>query len=70
MSDYSYVARKACGCMVGATVDDPAHKKDVAREIAEWVREGLTIERVTHDVVRKEFMGSKCPHEPKQESMF
>jgi hypothetical protein len=72
MSDngYSYVARKSCGCMVAAVVDDAAHKRDVAREMAAWVRDGLTVERVTHDVVRAEFVGRKCPHVEQQLSLF
>ncbi len=41
-----YVAMKPCGCVVAAAVDNPEHKKDTAKDIAKWVRDGLTIQRL------------------------
>lgn len=66
MSDnYSYVARRWCGCIVAAVVDDPdndkAIRRVVAREVADWIAGGYTVERVPHDVVRREF-NSSCKH--------
>ena len=43
----SYIGRKVCGCVVAVIVDSDEHRKDTAREIAAWMRDGLTIERVT-----------------------
>jgi NADPH:quinone reductase-like Zn-dependent oxidoreductase len=59
-----YVGIKNCGCMVAAMVDNPEHKKDTAKEIAKWIREGLTIERVTAEYVRENF--KKCNHDMKK----
>jgi len=49
----TYIARKSCGCVVFAMVDEPnpsdAYKKDMAKELAGCIKRGLTIERVTVD---------------------
>lgn len=66
----SFVARKPCGCMVGAVV---AVHVDAGEAVAKWIKEGLTIETVDHEVVRREFMGSECPHgehQPQQIALF
>lgn len=60
-TEFSYIGRKACGCVVAAIVDDPNHKRDVASFLSEMVRADLTVERVTHDYVR-EHLTFKCPH--------
>lgn len=62
----AYVARKKCGCICGAIVDDPSMARDIELALVSWVRERLTIDRVSNDVVRAEFVGWNCPHEPKQ----
>lgn len=64
MTDMAYVAKKPCGCICSAVVDEPNHKRDVAKDVAEWIREGLTIEHVTVQHVRENFVGWQCPHEP------
>lgn len=64
MKEYeSYIGRKSCGCIVLAIVDDPDHKKDIAKEIAKAIKGGLTIERVTCQYVRENM--KRCPHEEK-----
>ena len=55
----AYVGRQECGCIIAATVDNPAHKNHVANDLAEWVRDGLTIERLTLEEAREQF-GCKC----------
>lgn len=60
MSDMAYIGRKACGCCVAAAVDKPEHRKDTAKHVAQWVRSGLTIERVPVDDARKAL--KKCEH--------
>ena len=57
---FAYVARRPCGCMIAAAVDDPKYAKDNAKEISRWIRDGLTIERVSVERVRAEF--KSCPH--------
>ena len=61
MEDFSYIGRKSCDCVVCAIVDMPDHKGDVAREVARWIKEGLTVERVTLDYAREHFV-TECPH--------
>lgn len=62
-----YVARCTCGCgaLVFASVDEPgqtmARRADTAKEIANLVRDGYTIERMTVGEVRKSAFGCKQP---------
>ena len=48
----AYVAWMDCGCLGMATVDEPVHAKSNAKVIAEHVRYGHRIERVTVDEAR------------------
>jgi len=64
----SYIARKSCGCIAAAVVDDPADKEFVARKIAEWVRQGFAVERVYSPYVNEHW--GTCPHEPHQKTLF
>ena len=59
-TNMAYIARKSCGCMVAAAVDEPDHREDTANEIAEWIRAGLTVERVTVDYVRANWRTCAC----------
>jgi len=54
----SYVARKPCGCVSMAIVDNPDHKGEVAREVAKAVRLGETVDRLPVEDVRT--MPWKC----------
>jgi len=56
----SYVGRKQCGCLVFAVVDVPGREKETAKDVAEAIRDGLTIERVTTEYVRVNFTSCKC----------
>lgn len=49
----AYIGRAPCGCIRMAVVDDPNHKRDVAREIANAVKHGEAVERVTCEYVRQ-----------------
>jgi hypothetical protein len=57
---YSYIGRCECGEMVAAIVDNPERSREVAKQVSDWIRDGLTIERVTHDVVRSSFSHCRC----------
>lgn len=46
-----------CGRLVYAIVDSPDRKRDVAKGIAEAVRDGCRVERMTCDAVRKAAWG-------------
>lgn len=43
---YCYIAVKKCGCIVGFSVDDKRIKKDTSVSVAQWIKDGLTVERV------------------------
>ncbi len=55
----TYIARCKCGCggIVFATVDNPNHATDVAKDVAEAIRDGYAVERSTAAVVRSEPFG-------------
>jgi len=57
----AYIARTACcKAVVAAIVDEPAHKRDVSREVGCWIRDGLTVERVPSDQVGALFGSCTC----------
>jgi len=58
MSD-AYIALRPCGCIVGAIVDRPELWEDCAKDVAEWIRAGLRIERRICEEVRT--TPWKCP---------
>lgn len=65
----SYVAKKPCGCVVGAVVDD-RDGKFLKKVIGDWVGQGLIIEHVTHEYVRENFSVGPCPHESRQQPLL
>ena len=46
---HCYVGFKTCGCAVAAVVDD---SPDVSKDVAKFIRHGLTIERKTIEETR------------------
>lgn len=57
---WCYVGRrKSCGCIVAAAVDTPGDEKETAKFVAERITEGLTIDRMRAEDVRKSF---GCDH--------
>ncbi len=74
MSDgFAYIGRAPCGCIRSACVDNEiVGKKDVAKAVAEMVRYGLTVDRVTIEDVRadKTWKGcEKCDPPAKQKNL-
>lgn len=62
-SKFCYVGIKDCGCTVAAVVDDAKtkkEKKELASDVAGFVRSGLTIERKTVEWVRENLSGCRC----------
>mgnify|MGYP006935480711 CR=1 FL=1 len=63
MEELDYVARFPGMPGYGAwCVDSPTHKKDTAKTIADWIRRGATVERVTTEAARAgmlEYMEAK-----------
>ena len=73
MSDIMcYIGIKKCGCVVAACVDNPEHKKDIAKNISDWVKDGLTIERISVEDARNRLSCCKCDEvqATKQEDLF
>lgn len=58
-----YIGRSSCGCVVAVAVDEPKYQKDNAKEIGNWIRNGLTVERMSVVEARKTF---GCPHRAKK----
>lgn len=56
-----YIGRKPCGCAVAFITDDAAFRDSTAKLVAQWVRDGLVLERTTVDAVRSAF--GDCTHE-------
>ncbi len=64
----SYAALcKVCGHLCGATVDNPDRPERTARHVAGFIREGLTITRVTHKAIREELQWCTCQDEEEGE---
>ena len=60
----AYVGRwKTCDCVVAVCVDDPEHAKDVAKNVADYIRRGYRVERLLTETVRT--MDWRCPDHPK-----
>lgn len=74
-----YIGRCKCGNIVAATVIDldgltperqASHMKDVRKDVADFMREGLSIEQMDVEEVRKSFASCTCPkpEKPKKPS--
>lgn len=59
----AYIARRECGCIMAAVVDNPARRNETAEFVAELIQDGLAVERVTVEVVRA---GFQCPEHARQ----
>jgi hypothetical protein len=59
---HAYVGTTACGCVVAGCVDVPGRERDTARTVAEYVRDGCTVERVPIGDARTRLQ--ECHHEP------
>ena len=63
MKRYCYIARKLCGCCVGVTTDSSSD--ETAHRVAEFIRDGLTVEHVdwdTYERIAQEPTFMDCPH--------
>ena len=57
-----YVGRAECGCAVAVVTDveHPRGKKETAKDVADFLKSGLSIEHMTLDHWRKIEFGHKC----------
>lgn len=63
-----YMARcPGCNHVIALTLDAPEYRKDVARDVAEWIADGLIVERSTAAVGRKLFDLCVCPRQSLQD---
>lgn len=65
---YTYIGRMPCGCIVSACVD--RGDKHTAKSVAEMIKEGETVERVTHEYFLENchftIYPKNCPHQKPQ----
>lgn len=64
---FAFVGRRSCGCIVAAFVADPRLLRQIAKDVAEWERDGLKIETMSVEDVRKQLW--HCPHQPTQDEL-
>lgn len=60
---HAYLGYSECGCPVFISLDIPSGRKELAKEIADFVRQGLPIERLPKDEAKEKFCASECEHE-------
>src|SRR5690606_23471539 len=68
---HGYIGRlRACGCAVAITTDDANRPSHTARNVAEFIRDGLYIERFSmeeyENKISKEETFLSCPHERRE----
>ena len=49
----TWIGLRECGCLVMAVVDTPERRRDVAKEVARAIREGLNVQKVSSQSVRE-----------------
>jgi hypothetical protein len=52
---HAYVGRRECGCMCAAILDFPGNEAETGKEVAEFIRDGMKIDRVTVEDVRANY---------------
>ena len=55
-----YVGILPCGCMVAWVYDNGEHPKDVAESVAEFIKNGYSVERANTDEIRPKLGPCKC----------
>lgn len=56
-AEYIYIGvRKADGSIRAVCCDDEGEEKDTAKMVADWVKRGLNVERVTRDEYSKRIL--------------
>lgn len=68
----TYIGRMPCGCVMAMLAPDGMPRAATAKKLAEWVRDGMTIENKTVSWVREHGF-EKCEMhrgKPQQQHMF
>jgi hypothetical protein len=55
-----YIGVKKCGCVVAATVIDPAWTNETAKDVADFIKNGLDVERTTTAFARTNLKRCRC----------
>jgi hypothetical protein len=62
-----YVGRCKCGSVVAAVVDEPGREKQTAKDVAEFIKEGLAVEQMDTKQVRVTIQSCACPKDTQLE---
>ncbi len=66
MSDMNYIAKcKGCGRVVGV-ISGECSKKEQAKEVGAWIRDGLSIDQLSTEKVREADWVCQCRKEKKE----
>lgn len=65
---FSYIGRKKCGCAVAIVAD--CEDKFTARSVAEFIRDGLNVDRVPHSAAAELLKPCKCAPASRQGSLL
>lgn len=55
-----YVGIKPCGCMVAWVYDSKKHPKDVAKAVAQFIKDGYRVESANTDDIRSKLGPCRC----------
>lgn len=61
-SEYVFIMRQPCGCVTAILADQPTNKNYVAMQLASYIVDGYTIERVKSDDGVRLMQWSGCIH--------
>lgn len=73
---HNYIGTAKCGCVVAVTCDVPSQPKWSAKSVADFIKSGLTVTRISHEEFRQNKFGhrddclGKVPAVPPQGGLF
>ena len=56
----AYAGRCKCGNVVAIMAITDRHREELAETVAEWIRDGLSVEQVTVEEARESFSLCEC----------
>jgi len=57
--EYVYIGRLPCNCCVGVVNDDPDDKEFTAESVADFLKDGLRVERLSFEEYRRKVTKEK-----------
>lgn len=70
---HDYIGTAKCGCVVAVACDVPSDPKFTAESVADFIKSGLTVTRISHEEFRQGKFGHRddCPGKvPAQGGLF